>query len=113
MSHRRNRSRYSRQERVDGSVVPHSRNEQNRPQVPAPCRPKRAQVPEKQLTRQQAIKDVLTALDGYSNATAFLGEDSPLMSSGTFHRSGLTANTELLTVTYRENWLAKRIIDMP
>jgi phage-related protein (TIGR01555 family) len=64
-------------------------------------------------TRNQALKDVLRALDGYSNALAFLGEDSPLISAGTFHRSGLTSQTELLTVTYRENWLAKRIIDMP
>ena len=53
------------------------------------------------------------ASDGYTNAAAFLGEDSPLISAGTFHRSGLTAQTELLTVTYRENWIAKRIIDMP
>ena len=58
-------------------------------------------------------KALMEALDGYSNAAAFLGEDSPLISSGTFHRSNLTANTELLTVTYRESWLAKRIIDMP
>ena len=65
------------------------------------------------LTREQRIKDVLTALDGYSNAAAFLGDDSPLLASGTYRRSGLTSNTELLTVTYRENWLAKRIIDMP
>ena len=53
------------------------------------------------------------ALDGYSNAAAFFGEDSPLMAAGTFHRTGLTSQTELLTVTYRENWLAKKIIDMP
>lgn len=75
-----------------------------------------APAPEKKknpLTRNQALKDVLQALDGYSNALAFLGEDSPLISAGTFHRSGLTSQTELLTVTYRENWLAKRIIDMP
>ncbi len=65
------------------------------------------------LTREQAIKDVLLALDGYSNAAAFLGDDSPLLASGTYRRSGLTSNTELLTVTYRENWLAKKIIDMP
>ena len=56
---------------------------------------------------------LLSALDGYSNAAAFLGEDSPLIASGTFRRSGLTSQTELLTVTYRESWLAKRIIDMP
>ncbi len=56
---------------------------------------------------------VLTSLDGYSNAAAFLGEASPLIASGTFHRSGLTENTVLLTNTYRECWLATRIIDMP
>jgi hypothetical protein len=59
------------------------------------------------------VAAILSALDGYSNAAAFLGEDSVLLSSGTFHRSGLTSQTELLTVTYRENWIAKRIIDMP
>lgn len=51
--------------------------------------------------------------DGYSNTAAFLGEDSPLFASGTFIRSGLTSDTDLLTATYRESWLAKRIIDMP
>jgi hypothetical protein len=65
------------------------------------------------LTREQKIKVVLMALDGYSNAAAFLGDDSPLLASGTYRRSGLTSNTELLTVAYRENWLAKKIIDMP
>ena len=53
------------------------------------------------------------AHDGYANAPAYLGEASPLMSSGTFLRSGLTADPELLTATYRGSWLAKRIIDMP
>ncbi len=53
------------------------------------------------------------SLDGYSNSAAFLGEDSPLISSGTFQRSGLTSRTEDLTVMYRESWLAMRIIDMP
>ena len=56
---------------------------------------------------------ILSALDGYANAAAFLGEDSPLLSAGTFRRFNLTSRKELLTVTYRENWLAKRIIDMP
>ena len=53
------------------------------------------------------------AFDGYSNAAAFLGEDSPLLSSGTFLRSGLTADPELLTAMYLESWLTKRIIDTP
>lgn len=64
-------------------------------------------------SRAEAVARILAALDGYSNAAAFLGEDSPLMASGTYRRSGLTSRTELLTVAYRENWLAKRIIDMP
>ena len=53
------------------------------------------------------------AFDGYSNAAAFLGSDSPLLSSGTFLRSGLTSDPDLLTAMYRENWLTMRIIDMP
>ncbi len=56
---------------------------------------------------------ILSSMDGYSNAAAFLGADSPLSSAGTFIRSGLTANTQLLTTAYRENWLATRIIDTP
>ena len=56
---------------------------------------------------------IRAARDGYANAAAFLGEDSPLFSAGTFRRTGLTRNTELLTTAYRESWLAKRIIDMP
>ena len=52
-------------------------------------------------------------LDGYSNPAAFLGEDSPLISSGTFVPSNLTNNIRYLTTMYRESWLAMRIIDMP
>ncbi len=51
--------------------------------------------------------------DGYANPAAFLGENSPLLQSGTFLRSGLTADPELLTAMYRESWLTMRIIDMP
>ena len=99
MSRKRNRARFK-----------------NQAPAAAPARPTpSAPAPEKgsPLTRTQAVAEILSALDGYSNAAAFLGEDSPLISSGTFRRSGLTSQTELLTVTYRENWLAKRIIDMP
>ena len=53
------------------------------------------------------------AQDGYSNAAAFLGEASPLFTSGTFLRSDLTRDPELLTAMYRESWLTMRIIDMP
>ena len=53
------------------------------------------------------------ARDGYSNTAAFLGKDSVLLSAGTFVRSGLTSDPELLTAMYRESWLTMRIIDMP
>ena len=65
------------------------------------------------ISKAQAEAVLLAAMDGYSNAAAFLGESSPLMASGTFIRSGLTMQSELLTTTYRVSWLAKRIIDMP
>ena len=68
---------------------------------------------EKSISKPEAVAAILSALDGYSNAAAFLGDQSPLIASGTFHRSQLTSQQELLTVTYRESWLAKRIIDMP
>ena len=51
--------------------------------------------------------------DGYVNLPASLGEASPLQSSGDYTRSNISRNYELLTVLYRENWIAKRIIDMP
>jgi len=53
------------------------------------------------------------AMDGYTNPAAWLGEASPLVSSGTFIRTDLTAEKELLTTLYRESWLTMRIIDMP
>ena len=99
MSRKRNRARFKNQNPAAAPA---------RPASPAPAAKKGSP-----LTRTQAVAEILSALDGYSNAAAFLGEDSPLIASGTFHRSGLTSQTELLTVTYRENWLAKRIIDMP
>jgi len=53
------------------------------------------------------------AADGYANAAAFLGEASPLLSAGTYVRSDLSRDPELLTAMYRESWLTMRIIDMP
>ena len=53
------------------------------------------------------------ASDAYANPAAYLGEASPLLSAGTFIRSGLSADPELLTAMYRESWLTMRIIDTP
>ena len=58
-------------------------------------------------------KGKLEAKDGYINLPASLGEASPLQSSGDYTRSGISRDYELLTILYRENWIAKRIIDMP
>ena len=67
--------------------------------------------PAKQLALMAGVRSEVQ--DGYNNPAAFLGESSPLLSAGTFLRSGLTSNTRLLTTTYRECWLATRIIDTP
>ena len=65
-----------------------------------------------QFTKDMANAILLQACDGYANHMAFLGAESPLLSSGTFVRSGLSRQHELLTAAYRENWIARRIIDM-
>lgn len=83
----------------------HSRRSRARRKNPAQC----SAAP----VRRDSPSQSLSASDGYSNAAAFLGESSPLLSSGTFVRTSLTADTELLTSAYRTSWLAKRIIDMP
>jgi len=75
-------------------------------------------------TKQQQSSSNLSALftlvaqnqmaaDGYANPAAFLGEDSPVLASGSYRRSYISQNWELLTVMYRESWLAMRIIDTP
>ena len=56
---------------------------------------------------------ILTGADGFTNPLAHIGAASPLMASGTFVRSGLTNQTDMLTTAYRESSLAKRIIDTP
>ena len=56
---------------------------------------------------------MIMANDGFANPLAHLGASSPLLSSGTFVRSGLSSEIEELAVIYRECAIAKRIIDMP
>ena len=102
MSRKRNRTRFKNQKTAAAAPAP-------QPALPAAPAAEQGSP----LTRVQAVAELLSALDGYSNAAAFLGEDSPLISSGTFRRSGLSNQLELLTTAYRESWLAKRIIDMP
>ena len=49
--------------------------------------------------------------DGFGNHFSNTGIDSPLMAGGRFVRSNHT--NEELTITYRENWAVRRIIDTP
>ena len=62
---------------------------------------------------QNLMGHFLFASDGYINSAGRIGAASPLVTAGTFIRSNLTFDQELLTTAYRDNWLAKRIIDMP
>ena len=54
-----------------------------------------------------------SAIDGFINSLAYLGEASELTNANDYERHSITNNYELLTVMYRENWIAKRIIDTP
>ena len=56
--------------------------------------------PQRIRTIEEASAVMLRAMDGYANMAAFIGENSPLMASGTFVRN-LTRNQELLTTTYQ------------
>jgi len=53
------------------------------------------------------------AHDGFVNTLAYLGEASMLTQANDYERHSVTSDYELLTVMYRENWIAKKIIDMP
>ena len=97
---RKNHRKTVRRPSADGRIVPAS--------VPAVPGRKETAHPDPVLQAK-----ILSSMDGYSNAAAFLGADSPLISSGTYVRSGLTSNIPLLTTAYREFWLATRIVDTP
>lgn len=58
-------------------------------------------------------KSSSVAKDGFVNQIAYLGEASPLSQANDYERHSISLNFELLTVLYRENWLAARIIDTP
>lgn len=99
-----------------------SRSRRNHRSRPAPVAAPPAPRPEVATDREQVAAKTATTLkhlsklfglDGYSNAAAFLGDDSPLIASGTFQQNELTHNYQLLTAMYRSNWICKRIIDMP
>jgi hypothetical protein len=72
-----------------------------------------ANRPNRQPVRNDAAAKRQSAIDGFINSLAYLGEASPLTRANDFERHSITRDIETLTVMYRENWLAKRIIDTP
>ena len=44
------------------------------------------------MSKHKKRRSAATGRDGYTNSSAFLGEASPLLSDGTFVRSGLSDN---------------------
>lgn len=53
------------------------------------------------------------ALDAYTNSLAFLGGANELEKANDYTRRSISQDWEMLKVLYRENWIAKRIIDTP
>ena len=96
MSRKRNRTRYKNQKTAVPAAVA----------VPAAAPAAKKGSP---LTRTQAVAEILSALDGYSNAAAFLGEDSPLISSGTFRRSGLSRKCDQWSLFFSEFSLTENL----
>ncbi len=66
---------------------------------------------QKQETDSEPVRN--TALDAFLNQTAFLGTASELTKANDYERNSISRDYEKLTILYRENWIAKRIIDTP
>lgn len=72
---------------------------------------RRRRMPAKQANSTVVAPE--KAQDGYINSLAYLGEASPLSQANEYERHSISNDYNLLTVMYRENWLAARIIDTP
>lgn len=70
-------------------------------------------VPQEQALSTIPEADKAVAKDGYVNSLAYLGEASPLTQANDYERHSISNDFNLLTILYRENWLAARIIDTP
>lgn len=69
----------------------------------------------KQQPAQQKKQSMVQAMarDAYTNSLAYLGRASELEKANEYTRTSPASNIETLSVLYRENWIAKRIIDTP
>jgi len=77
-------------------------------------RKRRRRPVEKPNNTAIAVQDrTMSAMDGYINSLAYLGEASPLNRANDYERHSISNDFNTLTVLYRENWLAARIIDTP
>lgn len=74
-------------------------------------RPSVVQLPVRQEVKQAVGDNVQN--DGYVNSLAYLGEASELTKANDYERHSISNDYNLLTILYRENWLAARIIDTP
>ena len=74
---------------------------------------KRRRRPPVRQTPQEVKKEQTAARDGFTNSLAYLGEASPLSEANDFVRHQISTDYNTLTIAYRENWLAARIIDTP
>jgi len=71
-------------------------------------------VPQKPVESTASADDKpVVGRDGYVNSLAYLGEASPLSQANDYERHSISNDYNLLTILYRENWLAARIIDTP
>ena len=92
----------------------HRRHSNSAPARASRPAPKPAKSPNRApAASSSSLLSALRASDGYTAPSSFLGSASNLLSEGTFVRTNLSRNQELLTAAYRESWLAKKIIDMP
>lgn len=64
--------------------------------------------------KNKIIEKAQVTLDAYSNALARLGVDQPnLISASDYPLKRWSHNEALMTSLYRNDWIAKRIVDMP
>ncbi len=76
-------------------------------------RPATGTVQQTAPLQKKQTPEIRRAVDGFINTLAYLGEASELNKANDYERHSITHDYETLTVMYRENWLAKRIIDTP
>ena len=78
-------------------------------------RPQRdSRPPVRRVSPEELVRQARQVTDGYNNLIARLGNDQAnALGSSYYSRGRLTGRWQELTTMYREDWLTKKIIDMP